>query len=102
MANHIEEKIRQFGSKLDELQIEMLNFVDNESIDSKISSELNSAIDLIGKATSHIKNALAFIEKEKEEISFEKRIGEAIKFAIIGFVMPDIEKIVNRMVNKNE
>jgi len=100
MANHIKEKIRQFGSKLDELQIEMLNFVDNESIDSKISSELNSAIDLIGKATSHIKNALAFIEKE--EISFEKKIGEAIKFAIIGFVMPDIEKIVNRMVNKNE
>jgi hypothetical protein len=100
MANRIKERIRQFGSKLDELQIEMLNFVDNESIDSKISSELNSAIDLIGKATSHIKNALAFIEKE--EISFEKRIGEAIKFAIIGFVMPDIEKIVNRMVNKNE
>jgi hypothetical protein len=100
MANHIEEKIRQFSRKLDELQIEMLNFVDNESIDSKISSELNSAIDLIGKATSHIKNALAFIEKE--EISFEKRIGEAIKFAIIGFVMPDIERIVNRMVNKNE
>ena len=68
MANHIEEKIRQFGSKLDELQIEMLNFVDNESIDSKVSSELNSAIDLIGKAISHIKNALAFIEKEEISI----------------------------------
>ena len=100
MANHIEERIRQFSSKLDELQIEMLNFVDNESMDSKISSELNSAIDLIGKAISHIKNALAFIEKE--EISFEKRIGEAIKFAVIGFFMSDIEKIVNKMVNKNE